>query len=72
MMLKDKQIDALIICSRICEWDHIEEYISYGPIILSEDTRGKKYLQLILTITNVSPELWNIYITRVTKKLGTV
>ena len=42
MMLKDKQIDALIICSRICEWDHIEEYISYGPIILNEDTRGKK------------------------------
>ncbi|WP_153124413.1 LacI family DNA-binding transcriptional regulator [Peribacillus tepidiphilus] len=42
MMLKHKQIDALIICSRICGWDMIEEYVSYGPIILCEDGRGKK------------------------------
>ncbi|KKI88877.1 LacI family transcriptional regulator [Bacillus sp. SA1-12] len=40
-MLKHKQIDALIICSRICTWELIEEYRSYGPIILCEDTRGK-------------------------------
>jgi DNA-binding LacI/PurR family transcriptional regulator len=40
-MLKNKQIDALIICSRICEWDIIEEYVSYGQIILCEDARGK-------------------------------
>lgn len=42
MMLKHKQIDALIICSRICGWDIIDEYVSYGPIILCEDTRGRK------------------------------
>ncbi|WP_299089313.1 LacI family DNA-binding transcriptional regulator [uncultured Metabacillus sp.] len=41
-MLKHKQIDALIICSRICTWELIEEYRSYGPIIFCEDTRGKK------------------------------
>jgi DNA-binding LacI/PurR family transcriptional regulator len=41
-MLKHKQIDALIICSRICEWDIIDDYVSYGPIILCEDTRGTK------------------------------
>jgi DNA-binding LacI/PurR family transcriptional regulator len=41
MMLKHKQIDGLIICSRICGWDLIEEFNSYGPIILCEDTRGK-------------------------------
>jgi DNA-binding LacI/PurR family transcriptional regulator len=40
-MLKDKQIDALIICSRICEWGIIEDYIEYGPIILCEDARAK-------------------------------
>jgi DNA-binding LacI/PurR family transcriptional regulator len=39
-MLKDKQIDALIICSRICTWDLIEDYLSYGPIVVCEDTRG--------------------------------
>jgi DNA-binding LacI/PurR family transcriptional regulator len=41
-MLQHKQIDALIICSRICEWDIINEYVSYGPIVLCEDSRGKE------------------------------
>jgi DNA-binding LacI/PurR family transcriptional regulator len=41
-MLKDKQIDALIICSRICDWNAIEDFIEYGPIVLCEDARGKK------------------------------
>lgn len=40
-MLKQKQIDALIICSRICSWSTVEAYLPYGPIILCEDTRGK-------------------------------
>lgn len=41
-MLKHKQIDALIICSRICRWEVIEAYMGYGPIILSEDADGKE------------------------------
>ncbi|MBT2648970.1 LacI family DNA-binding transcriptional regulator [Bacillus sp. ISL-34] len=41
-MLKHKLIDALIICSRICDWSIIEEYEQYGSIVLCEDTRGKK------------------------------
>ncbi|MFB5198546.1 LacI family DNA-binding transcriptional regulator [Neobacillus sp. KR4-4] len=40
--LKQKQIDALIICSRISTWSQIETYLPFGPIILCEDTRGKK------------------------------
>ncbi|MFZ7946955.1 LacI family DNA-binding transcriptional regulator [Neobacillus sp. 19] len=40
-MLKQKQIDALIICSRICGWSTIEEFTPFGPIVLCEDTRGK-------------------------------
>ncbi|MEH7111403.1 LacI family DNA-binding transcriptional regulator [Neobacillus niacini] len=39
-MLQHKQIDALIICSRICGWEMINEYRSYGPIVLCEDSRG--------------------------------
>ncbi len=39
-MLKDKQIDALVICSRISPWHLIEEYLSYGPIVVCENTRG--------------------------------
>jgi DNA-binding LacI/PurR family transcriptional regulator len=41
-MLKQKQIDALIICSRTCNWETIEAYLPFGPIIFCEDTRGKK------------------------------
>ena len=40
-MLKQKQIDSLIICSRICGWPTIEEFTPYGSIVLCEDTRGK-------------------------------
>jgi len=36
-MLKHKQIDALIICSRICDWHIIDKYAAYGSIILCED-----------------------------------
>jgi len=41
-MLKQKQIDGLIICSRISGWSLIEEYLPFGPIALCEDTRGRK------------------------------
>lgn len=41
-MLKYKQIDALIICSRISDWEVVEDYTSYGPIVVCEDARGKK------------------------------
>jgi len=39
-MLQHKQIDSLIICSRICSIEMIEEYKQYGQIILFEDTRN--------------------------------
>lgn len=40
-MLKLKQIDALIFCSRNSRFKIIDKYMVYGPIILCEDTRGK-------------------------------
>lgn len=48
-MLKQKQIDSLIICSRTCEWSVIQEYLSYGTIVLCEDTKGRKFLLHLLT-----------------------
>jgi len=39
-MLKHKQVDALIICSRACEWKTIKDYTSYGAIVLFEDVKG--------------------------------
>ncbi|UAL54352.1 MULTISPECIES: LacI family DNA-binding transcriptional regulator [Metabacillus] len=47
-MLKQKQIDALIICSRICQWDTIDAYLDYGPIIFCEDTRDKKVSSIFM------------------------
>lgn len=40
-LLKQKQIDALIICSRASELSIIEKHTPYGPIILCEDVRSK-------------------------------
>ncbi|WP_088067253.1 LacI family DNA-binding transcriptional regulator [Gottfriedia luciferensis] len=39
-MLQHKQIDSLIICSRECSLETIEEYKKFGQIILFEDTRN--------------------------------
>ncbi|PFD93465.1 LacI family transcriptional regulator [Bacillus anthracis] len=36
-MLKTKQLDGLIICSRANEWEKIEPYASYGTIVACED-----------------------------------
>lgn len=40
-MVQHKQIDALIICSRSCGWDVIDEYVEYGSIVFCEDSRGR-------------------------------
>ncbi|MBB5172519.1 LacI family DNA-binding transcriptional regulator [Texcoconibacillus texcoconensis] len=40
-MLRQKQIDALIFCSRSCDWSTIEEYLSFGPIVFCENMTGK-------------------------------
>ncbi|WP_112180647.1 LacI family DNA-binding transcriptional regulator [Paraliobacillus zengyii] len=42
IMLEQKQIDGLIICSRISEWDTIKRYLVYGPIILAENASEKQ------------------------------
>ncbi|EEK75316.1 LacI family DNA-binding transcriptional regulator [Bacillus mycoides] len=36
-MLKTKQLDGLIICSRANEWETIEPYAAYGAVIACED-----------------------------------
>ncbi|PEC52147.1 LacI family transcriptional regulator [Bacillus cereus] len=36
-MLKTKQLDGLIICSRANDWETIEPYASYGAIVVCED-----------------------------------
>ncbi|AQU79487.1 MULTISPECIES: LacI family DNA-binding transcriptional regulator [Planococcus] len=40
-MLKHKQIDALIICSRNSPFSVVDDYTKYGPITLCEDSREK-------------------------------
>ncbi|GER74595.1 hypothetical protein BpPP18_26620 [Weizmannia acidilactici] len=39
-MLEQKQIDALIICSRSCGLSIIKEHLQFGPIILCENMKG--------------------------------
>ncbi|MEH7418702.1 LacI family DNA-binding transcriptional regulator [Neobacillus drentensis] len=38
-MLKQKQIDSLIICSRASDWSTIEDYLPFGSIVLCEDVK---------------------------------
>jgi DNA-binding LacI/PurR family transcriptional regulator len=39
-MLKQKQIDSLIICSRASDWSTIEDFLPFGSIVLCEDVKG--------------------------------
>lgn len=41
-MLKQKQIDSLIICSRACDLSVIEEHLLFGPIVLCENIKSEK------------------------------
>lgn len=62
-MLQHKQIDALIICSRSCGWDVIEEYVEYGPIIFCEDSRSRNvsstFIDHYKCFTNALEYLYN-------------
>lgn len=42
-MLKLKQIDALIICSRNISLNIVEQYIEYGPISIFENISNSKF-----------------------------
>ncbi|WP_379137164.1 LacI family DNA-binding transcriptional regulator [Paenibacillus sp. sgz500958] len=48
MMLKLKQIDALIICSKTISWDIVEEYVQFGPIVVLEDGRGRSVSSIFI------------------------
>lgn len=41
-MLKEKQIDSLIICSRACSIATIEEHLQFGPIVLCENLKREQ------------------------------
>lgn len=40
-MLRDKQIDGIIVCSRSISLEQLEAYASYGPIVLCEALQDK-------------------------------
>lgn len=47
-MLKHKQVDSLIICSRINPIEVVETYLEYGPVILCEDTRNTNFSSIFV------------------------
>ncbi|WP_199426314.1 LacI family DNA-binding transcriptional regulator [Thermaerobacillus caldiproteolyticus] len=47
-MLRMKQVDGLIICSRIVSWDVIDVYKDDGPIVLCEDVKGRDVLSVYI------------------------
>jgi LacI family transcriptional regulator, repressor for deo operon, udp, cdd, tsx, nupC, and nupG len=47
-MLKMKQVDGIIVCSRTTSWEIIEAYKDNGPIVLCEDVKGRKLLSVYI------------------------
>ncbi|USB32921.1 LacI family DNA-binding transcriptional regulator [Paenibacillus sp. YPG26] len=62
-MMRNKQIDGVIICSRALPLQHIEAYNSYGPIVLCEDIGAASMSSVFLNHYNCFQEvirhLWN-------------
>lgn len=62
-MLRNKQIDSVIICSRSLSLDHIETYRQYGPIVLCEDIGPRSLSSVFLNHYRCFQEgiryLWN-------------
>ncbi|KON90301.1 LacI family transcriptional regulator [Sporosarcina globispora] len=62
-MLQYKQIDSLIICSRICGWEIINQFTEYGPIVLCEDARNHNvsstFIDHYISFTNALEYLHN-------------
>lgn len=52
-MLKQKQIDSLIICSRSCDLSVIEEHLQFGQIILCESVKGNKFSSTYVNHYNI-------------------
>lgn len=69
-MLKHKQIDALIFCSRDSPLKIIDEYIVYGPIILCEDTRGKNISSTFIDHYKIFTEALNYLYNKGHRKIG--
>ncbi|WP_433944394.1 LacI family DNA-binding transcriptional regulator [Paenibacillus sp. SN-8-1] len=62
-MMRNKQIDGVIICSRALPLEHIETYNPYGPIVLCEDIGARPMSSVFLNHYQCFQEgiryLWN-------------
>ncbi|MNH75878.1 Catabolite control protein B [compost metagenome] len=62
-MMRNKQIDGVIICSRSLPLEHIETYNPYGPIVLCEDIGARPMSSVFLNHYQCFQEgiryLWN-------------
>ncbi|MGC5325468.1 LacI family DNA-binding transcriptional regulator [Brevibacillus sp. SYSU BS000544] len=47
-LLREKQIDGLIICSKTLSWDQIEPYSSFGPIVACESVQSDSISSVFL------------------------
>ncbi|MDO3411715.1 LacI family DNA-binding transcriptional regulator [Saccharibacillus sp. CPCC 101409] len=62
-MLKHKQIDGLIVCSKTSGWSAFETYLEYGPIVAFEDARGSRVPSIFIdhyrAFTEALDYLWD-------------
>lgn len=64
-MLRDKQIDGIIVCSRSISLEQLEAHASYGPIVLCEALQDRNsplssvYLDHYISFQKAIHYLWN-------------
>lgn len=69
-MLKMKQFDGIIICSRTIKWELIEAYKGYGPIVLCENVKGRDMLSVYINHYRAFAMGMNYLIEKGHRKIG--
>jgi LacI family repressor for deo operon, udp, cdd, tsx, nupC, and nupG len=69
-MLKMKQVDGIIICSRTINWEWIEAYKDYGPIVLCENVKGRDMLSVYINHYRAFAMGMNYLIEKGHRKIG--
>lgn len=69
-MLQMKQLDGIIICSRISEMKVLLEYRGYGPIILCEDTTQSEFSSISIDHYAAFTSALEYLVTKGYKRIG--
>ncbi|MDK8182669.1 LacI family DNA-binding transcriptional regulator [Paenibacillus sp. UMB4589-SE434] len=69
-LLRDKQVDGVIICSKQSNWSAIEPYAAYGPIVVCEYTESTAFSSIYVDYYEITRYIMNMLIDQGHRHIG--